>query len=375
MHDLIVIGAGPYGFAVAAQAKHCGLDFIILGEPMSFWHEHMPKDMLLRSPWPESSLADPLGRFRLDDYVRLQGLGRATQDPIPLKLFLQYAAWFRRQEGLAPWQCMVAGVEWHNGTFTVTLDDGESLRARNVVVATGLAYFSNVPPVFQTLPGHLWAHSSQLTSFEHFANQRVLVIGAGQSALESAALLAESGAAVELACRGQRVYYRNITLGVSSPRIVKWAARAIQTTFRTLPLSLRQRIMAKLESGSGAPWVRDRIAGRVLIRASTLVERLREGGDGIEVTFSGETRTQVHFIVVCTGYKVNLSRLSFLSSGTVWPQLELSNGYPRLDRQYQSTVRGMYFVGHMSTQDFGPLGRTAVGSAWQARSIISHIRH
>ena len=47
--QLLIIGAGPYGLAAAAYAKHLGIDFTILGKPMEFWRERMPKGMLLRT--------------------------------------------------------------------------------------------------------------------------------------------------------------------------------------------------------------------------------------------------------------------------------------------------------------------------------------
>ena len=57
--DAIVIGAGPYGLAAAAALRSAGVDPHVFGEPMSFWMEHMPKGMLLRSPWGASHIGDP----------------------------------------------------------------------------------------------------------------------------------------------------------------------------------------------------------------------------------------------------------------------------------------------------------------------------
>jgi cation diffusion facilitator CzcD-associated flavoprotein CzcO len=47
--DVLIIGAGPFGLAMAAYAAHAGLDHRSLGKPMEFWKSNMPKGMYLRS--------------------------------------------------------------------------------------------------------------------------------------------------------------------------------------------------------------------------------------------------------------------------------------------------------------------------------------
>ena len=49
MTDVLVIGAGPYGLSAAHAARRLGLSVTVLGRPMSFWREHMPAGMYLRS--------------------------------------------------------------------------------------------------------------------------------------------------------------------------------------------------------------------------------------------------------------------------------------------------------------------------------------
>jgi FAD-dependent urate hydroxylase len=48
-HPLLIIGAGPFGLAVAADALYHGLPVTVIGEPMAFWRENMPRGMVLRS--------------------------------------------------------------------------------------------------------------------------------------------------------------------------------------------------------------------------------------------------------------------------------------------------------------------------------------
>src|SRR5712692_8027694 len=41
--NLLIIGAGPYGLAIAAYARHLGIDHVVVGKPMEFWKANMPE--------------------------------------------------------------------------------------------------------------------------------------------------------------------------------------------------------------------------------------------------------------------------------------------------------------------------------------------
>ncbi len=51
--EVVIVGAGPYGLSAAAHLKAAHIDFRIFGDPMSFWRDHMPAGMMLRSGWGE----------------------------------------------------------------------------------------------------------------------------------------------------------------------------------------------------------------------------------------------------------------------------------------------------------------------------------
>ena len=87
------------------------------------------------------------------------------------------------------------------GGFRVFLADGEEFISKRVVVATGISCFANRPPQFASIPSELASHSSEHNDLRKFKGRRVIVVGAGQSALESAALLKESGIDVEAIAR------------------------------------------------------------------------------------------------------------------------------------------------------------------------------
>ena len=81
------------------------------------------------------------------------------------------------------------------------MEDGEEFTSRRVVVAAGISPFARRPQEFDGIPSALASHTSEHKDLRKFKGQRVVVIGAGQSALESAALFKELGIPVEVIAR------------------------------------------------------------------------------------------------------------------------------------------------------------------------------
>ncbi len=80
--------------------------------------------------------------------------------------------------------------------------DGTHIHARRIVVATGLTRQAFRPEAFADIPAEFASHASEHSDLGIFRGRRVAVVGRGQSACESAVLLHEAGAEVELICRG-----------------------------------------------------------------------------------------------------------------------------------------------------------------------------
>ncbi len=195
--DLLVIGAGPFGLAMAAQAASQGIDYLVVGRPMEFWRAHMPRGMILRSAsgWH----LDPSEDATVSRWLASIGLTRAEAEPLSLERYLAYAAWFIAMKNVAIDEAYVVGLDQPEGepaTFSARLDDGRVILARRVVVAVGFAYFRNVPPeIAAMLPPGRFAHSCEEVEPARRRGQRCLIVGGRQSAFEQAALLAEAGAA------------------------------------------------------------------------------------------------------------------------------------------------------------------------------------
>ena len=75
--DIAIVGAGPYGLSAAAHLEAAnGVKVRVFGEPMSFWEQHMPRGMFLRSPLVATNLSDPKRDF---DVGRIR-VGRKCRD-------------------------------------------------------------------------------------------------------------------------------------------------------------------------------------------------------------------------------------------------------------------------------------------------------
>ena len=99
---------------------------------------------------------------------------------------------------------MVVSLEAAPNGFDLRLDSGETLTARRVVVASGIRAFDYIPPELRGIPPELITHSAAYGDASHLAGRDVLVVGAGASATDVAALLKARGAK-KLPCSPVRV--------------------------------------------------------------------------------------------------------------------------------------------------------------------------
>ena len=264
--EVAVIGSGPYGLSAAAHLKASGMDVRVFGRPMEFWAQKMPAGMLLRSPRVASNISDSKGQFTLDAYENAVGI--APIAPVPLETFVDYGQWFQRQLVPDLDQREIGSVRRTNGNFSITLEGGDELHAQRVVVAAGVEPFQKIPAVFAALPPTQVSHCYQGCDVKGFRGKRVAVIGAGQSALESAAILHEQGAGVEVIARtpelrwiGQHpwlhrlgpfssILYSSHDVGPAGlSRLV-----AAPNLVRRIPLGLRDKIRSRSARSAGCRW-------------------------------------------------------------------------------------------------------------------------
>jgi FAD-dependent urate hydroxylase len=384
--NVAIIGAGPYGLAVAAHVRAAGLNARVFGSAMAFWKDQMPRGMLLRSPWDASHIGDPRTAMSLNAYQAL--LGAPIGRPVPLEQFIEYGLWF--QELVAPDldPRHVARLQPASSGFTLHLDDGERVPAERVVIATGLSRFAHRPQQFDGLPSSLASHSSEHPDFARFAGHSVMVVGSGQSALESAALLHEVGADVEVVARAPQLTWirrrfdrpefgplRPLLYPPSDvgPPGINQLTRS-PAVFKCLPRGLQSRVAYRAIRPAGARWLRPRLVhvrvtlGETIWSASPHQSRLRvELGDG--------TSRLVDHALLATGYRVDVRRYPFLDSSLAHAVRMVPDaiGYPLLDRGFESSVPGLHIVGAPAAESFGPLMRFVAGTGHAARAVTGRI--
>src|SRR5262249_4345866 len=108
---------------------------------------------------------------------------------------------FRNQLGDVFDSSTVSEARREGSNFVLSLKDGTRIRSRRLVVAAGIGPFRRKPAVFADLPAEQVSHCYEGRAIAELTGKRVAVIGAGQSALESAALLHEAGSDVEVLAR------------------------------------------------------------------------------------------------------------------------------------------------------------------------------
>lgn len=376
-----VIGAGPYGLSVAAYLRKQGVPTRVFGQPMESWRR-MPERMCLKSVWSASSLADPDFALTLDRY---DGSARVARDqPISLAFFLEYARWFQEQAVPELEPACVSRLAYEGGHFRVDLADGREVRAGRVVVAIGVRDFPHRPELARGLPADLASHTGEHVSFDFFHGARVAVLGSGQSALESAAFLHEARADVELISRGpvrwisRRLYQygglvRHLFYPPSDvgPPGLNWLCGA-PLVMSVLPSGLRQRIHTRAVRPSGAQWLRPRVDGKIRITSGTSILEAEPHGGGLRLQLTDGTERDVDHLLLGTGYRPNLDGIPFLEP-SLRQRLVVRNGYPVLNRWFESSVPQLHFVGGLAGWSFGPICRFVAGARISARQIAGRV--
>ncbi len=392
----IVIGAGPYGLSVAAHLSARGVQPRVFGDVMSSWRSHMPAGMCLKSTPDASSLSAARPGYRLADYCTSQGvrpLQDENDDIIPIELFSRYGQWF--QERVVPQveTSVVTHVERAGTGFVVTLGTGEEIHTPTVVVATGVSHVDYVPdqlaalaPGGQPSPDAAVSHTSQHSRLTGFRDRRVAVIGAGQSALESAALLHEAGADVTVLVRraarwGSPPKHPTGLAGMlpqpHSPLGPTWRIYPFSHApgyFHYLPEQTRLNLVRRVLGPLGAWWLKDRVDGVVPVLNQHAVRHAALDGDGVLLSTTcsdgQHAELRVDHVLAATGYRVDLAKLGFLETG-LRQRIKLSGTFPALNRSFESSVRGMYFVGLPAAATFGPVMRFVCGAGFAAHRVAA----
>ncbi|MET7569599.1 NAD(P)-binding domain-containing protein [Streptomyces sp. NPDC005492] len=394
IQPVAVIGAGPFGLSTAAHLKARGIPVRVFGEPMVSWRDHMPAGMLLKSTPVASSLDAPQPGHNLVDYCDAAGIPRLVtdEDIIPVETFIGYGEWF--QQKLVPEleRVRVVSVDRNTGGgFELKLDSGELFTARAVVVATGLYGLAHLPPELAAAaadgpaPTGPFSHSSQHHDLSGFKGKELIVVGAGQSALETAALAAEAGAQVRVVSRGRgRVAFGappwdQPKLRPESPFGRAWSLWALSYyphPYRYLPAETRHYLVRRVLGPLGAWWLKDRFEGKVQVSEVDRIVRADATTGTPELTVAtpggGTQRLTADHVIAATGYRVDIAAMDFLGP-ELRTRLAVSRGTPKLGAGYVSSVPGVYFTGLPAASSYGPVMRFVCGTEFASPRLAKHL--
>ena len=381
-HDTTaVIGAGPYGLSVTAHLKGRGVPTQTFGKPLELWKK-MPAGLCLKSIWTASSISDPAGNYTIDRYYSMKQLTR--QEPIPLANFLNYALWFQQQNVPDLDETYVNQMMLDGKGFHLDLADGRSVKADKVVVAAGIASFAYVPEYARDLPPTLAGHTSANKDLSVFKDRSVAVVGNGQSALEFAAMLNEAGAKVELIARGLVRWHTKLLYektgparhifyppGDVGPPGINWLV-AFPRFYSYLPDGIRIPVDRRAVLPGGAKWLRPRLEGHVSVTEKTQVARATPCGERLHLELDDGTTRDVDYMMLGTGYQADVRKLNFLDANLL-QQIQERNGYPILNKHYESSVANLYFAGMLAGHTFGPTCRFVSGTKALAHRIAKQV--
>ncbi|MGR9105822.1 MAG: NAD(P)/FAD-dependent oxidoreductase [Gammaproteobacteria bacterium] len=370
--DLVIIGAGPYGLAAAVHARRENLDFRVIGAPMAFWKSHMPSGMRLRTAC-DWQIADSL-----EKYLGEQGLPEKQPEPVGLEFFTDYITSAARSFDLPLIDSRVERLFFEQGYFKCRLANRDILCAPNVIVATGYYDYRFIPAEYRELfSAHHLSHTADTSDFDRLIGKRCLIIGGRQSAFEWAGLLKDFVSDVHVVCRHELPLFKRSDWSWVYPFIEK--ARGEPGWYRDLPASEKEAIHSRfwregrLELEDWLqPGLDDR---RVRIWSNTRITAVKPGSDGaLTITLNDSATLTIDHVIAATGYLVDVRTLGFLRHGNILERLSLSNGFPKLDAFYQSSVPGLYFTGIHAVNDFGPFLYFVAGAFASAEVMIRHIR-
>jgi FAD-dependent urate hydroxylase len=384
--DTAIIGGGPYGLSLASHLNARGVEHRIFGPSMDTWRKMSP-GMHLKSVGFATSVFTPHEHLTLPAFCRARGA--EDHEPIPIATFAEYGMAVQQQVVRHLEEVLVTDLRHERGHFCLTLETGDSLTARRVVVAIGLSYFERIPPPFDTLPSDLVCHTARRGDFSGLEGRNVTVIGGGQSALQAAALLHEHGAKVQILAR-QEVHWgargrpeseRSLLERIRVPMSVlghgrdNWWLQHVPWYQHAKPDEKRLQFLHTHLGPGGAWWLRDRVEGFVPIHMNTAVVAAVPAGGGVRMTVAGAEGTRdilTDLIVVGTGYDVDVDRIAFVEDRLAKRVRRLERA-PALNRHFESSVPGLYFVGPSSAASFGPLFRFVAGSRYTVPVVARHL--
>ncbi|MBB5898009.1 NAD(P)-binding domain-containing protein [Kutzneria kofuensis] len=324
--DYLVVGAGPAGLQLAHLLHRGGHDYLVLDEgaaPGGFFTKFPRHRQLISSNKRFTGSDDPEVNLRMDWNSLLSDdpslvFTKYSEEYFPAADdYVRYLADYASRLDLnIQFGCRVREIARDGDEFVLTDQHGTRRRSRRVVVATGLSV-PNVPEIRGIELAE--QYSTVSTDPAEFTNQRVLIIGKGNSAFETADNLVSTTAAVHIA----------------GPKPVRLAW---DTHFVGHVRAVNNNFLDTYELKSG---------NAVL---NVGVERIDRDDAGYHVRFRfsrGPRVVDYDRVIVCAGFRFDAT----IFADGCRPALDINDRFPELTSGYESTsVDGLFFAGTLTQQ-------------------------
>ena len=200
--ELLIIGAGPAGLKCAEEAQQRGIDYLMIekGQVGQAWKE-IRSTLPLLSPchpqrdWTSLSSKFPIWKLNVQRPYCSSGEFSDYLD----KFYAHYNFNLKKNT-------KVTDVSYNGEEFVLIDENNNQYQAPILIVASGIFGNPFIPPINGTQDNPYVMHSHHYVSAQDFAGQRVMVVGAGNSAAEMAIDLT-STAMVYLVSRKDLQYF------------------------------------------------------------------------------------------------------------------------------------------------------------------------
>ncbi|MDA1148408.1 MAG: YpdA family putative bacillithiol disulfide reductase [Bacteroidetes bacterium] len=287
--DVLIVGAGPIGISCGLEAKKRGWNYLILekGTLVNSLYNY-PKGMQF---------------FSSSDNLELDSIPFISNEAKPFrKEALQYYRIVAQSQDLDIhlFEAVTSITNTAQCLFHITSKKNR-YSAKNVIIATGFFDFPNRIGV----PGETLDHVSHYFDDPHYyANQKLVIVGANNSAVDAALSCYRSGAEVHLIIRGDEI----------GERVKYW---------------VRPEIINRIEDGS------------IHAHYQSTIRRIEKGF--VEVETNGMvTKLDTDFVLLMTGYRPDFDFLK--SCGVTFREDAMQT--PIVDpKTLETEVENLYLAG------------------------------
>lgn len=368
---VLIIGAGPYGIALADYLDHHNVDFVICGVPFELWFNHTLDSMSIRSDRLASQIFSEKREYDLTQFI-FNHYPRNAREIIKVRLdihlFRKYLQSVLNRIKFPIIHEKVDHLEEQQNGFKARLSDGRRIEATHVVLASGIQNHRYMPEVFDRLESENIVHTYYVQQYSHWKNKKVLIVGTGQSAAEAVAHLADDNR-IWWQQRKDPVFYSE---PINLPKPIFNFFLNLSSQFFYLPGSMKRSLGKKFVETTITPDMQLCLSHKnvQVIHGDVNKMGLKIAGDEIIAEKNGFV---FDGIVSATGYRYQVRTIGYLSKALIQKLDTIDGKIPHLNRVFQTSVKNLFMIGGITEPVFGPSQRFMIGNQFAAKTVGKYL--